>query len=100
MGMAGMAEQMQWTAAAAAAQAQPALAVDTPLVTGVKKAWTKNIAFVSFQSPELAQAVINMDPPIRTVAGVTVDPLEGHKTEPNSVVVFWKNGELAPETIS
>jgi len=59
------------------------------VVTGVKKHSAKSMAYVTFLSPTLAQAVLARPP--TSVCGALVLPARAHQTDPNSIVLKWND---------
>lgn len=70
------------------------------MVTGVKKHQIQPMAFVSFQSPDFAKAVLEFPPP--TVGGVSVMPVKQHQSDPSSIVLRWHGqiGDLTEDAIA
>lgn len=69
------------------------------IVTGVKKHAHKSMAFVTFFSPTLAQAVM-ANPPAK-VCGTPVLPPRPHQTDANSIVLKWNDSvQLESEDIA
>lgn len=69
------------------------------IVTGVKKHAQKSMAFVTFFSPTLAQAVLANPPP--TVSGTAVLPARPHQTDVSSIVLKWNDMvDLASDAIA
>jgi hypothetical protein len=63
----------------------------------VKTARHKKTGFVTFQTAELCQVVLQDPQQPRSIMGVPIDAPVQHKAEPNTAVIFWKNALDLPE---